>query len=94
MILAVTTQDDYTVWKMYVKTTFLNMNLVEDVNMAQPYGFLHTKFPNKVCKLERSIYVLKQASSSWNLCYHEKVKEFEFSNSEDKSCMYVKASGA
>ncbi|KAI3700324.1 hypothetical protein L2E82_44950 [Cichorium intybus] len=59
-----------------------------------PEGFEHAKYPNKVCKLEKSIYGLKQASCSWNLCFHEKVKEFGFSRSEDESCVYVKCSGS
>ena len=33
-------------------------------------------------------------SRSWNLCFDEKVKEFGFSRSEDKSCVYVKSSGS
>ncbi|KAI3504355.1 hypothetical protein L1887_32956 [Cichorium endivia] len=80
--------------KMDVKTAFLNGKLTEDVYMNQPEGFVDTKHPNKVCKLEKSIYGLKQASRSWNLCFHEKVKEFGFSRSEDESCVYVKASGS
>ncbi|KAI3751915.1 hypothetical protein L2E82_23009 [Cichorium intybus] len=80
--------------KMDVKTAFLNGKLTEDVYMNQPEGFVDTKHPNKVCKLEKSIYELKQASRSWNLCFHEKVKEFGFSRSEDESCVYVKASGS
>ena len=62
--------------------------------MVQPEGFIHAKYPNRVCKLERSIYGLKQASRSWNLCFHEKVVEYGFSRSEDESCVYVKASGS
>ena len=51
------------------------------------------KHPNRVCTLEKSIYGLKQASRKQNLCFDEKVKQFGFSRTEDKSCVYVKASG-
>ncbi|CAH1418815.1 unnamed protein product [Lactuca virosa] len=79
---------------MDVKTAFLNGKLAEDVYMAQPEGFVDPKYPNRVCKLEKSIYGLKQASRRWNLCFDKKVKEFGFSRSEDESCVYVRASGS
>ena len=47
---------DYEIWKMDVKTAFLNGKLVEDVYMNQPQGCVDAKHPNKVCKLEKSIY--------------------------------------
>ena len=47
-----------------------------------------------MCKLEKSVYRLKQASRRCNLCFDEKVKEFGFSRSEDESCVHVKASGS
>lgn len=62
--------------------------------MSQSEGFVDAKLPNRVCNLEKSIYGLKQVSHSWNICFHEKVKEFGFSKSEDKSSLYVKASGS
>ena len=45
---------------MDVKKAFLNGNLLEDVYMKQPEGFVDPRNPNKVCKLQRSIYGLKQ----------------------------------
>lgn len=49
---------------MVVKIIFLNGELKEDMYMAQPEGFISLFDHNKVCKLQRSIYGLKQASKS------------------------------
>ena len=94
VMLAIAAFHDYEIWQMDVKTAFLNGKLSEDVYMNQPEGFVDAKHPNRVCKLEKSIYGLKQASRRWNLCFDEKVKEFGFLQSEDESCVYVKASGS
>nr|GEY08244.1 putative retrotransposon protein [Tanacetum cinerariifolium] len=48
---------------MDVKTAFLNGYLNEEVYMEQHEGFINPKYPNWVCKLKRSIYGLKKASS-------------------------------
>ena len=79
---------------MDVKTTFLNGNLLEDVYMTQPEGFVNPKNCGKVCKLQRSIYGLKQASWSWNLHFDKTIKEFGFIKNEDESCVYKKVSGS
>ena len=47
-----------------------------------------------MCKLERSIYGLKQASRSWNLHFDEVVKGFNFIKNEDEPCVYKKVSGS
>jgi hypothetical protein len=49
---------------MDVKTVFLNGNLSEDVYMIQPDGFIDPRNARKICKLQNSIYGLKQASRS------------------------------
>jgi hypothetical protein len=61
---------------MNVKMTFINENLIEDVYMTQPEGFVNPKHTEKICKLQKSIYGLKQASQSWNTHFDEVVKEF------------------
>ena len=57
---------DYKIWQMDVKIIFLNGELEEEVYMIQSEDFISTD-KSKVCKLERSIYGLKQASRSWNM---------------------------
>ena len=57
--------------------------------MIQPEGFV-SKDPNKVCKLQESIYGLKQASRSWNIRFDEIIKMFGFIKNEDEPCVYKK----
>ena len=63
---------------MDVKTAFLNGNLLEDVYMTQPEGFVDPQHTSRVCKLHRSIYGLKQVSQSWNLRFDDVIKQFGF----------------
>ena len=94
IILAIATYFNYEIWQMDVKTTFLNGNINEEVYMIQPEGFVNPANAGKVCKLRKSIYGLKQASRSWNLCFDEVVKEFGFIKNEEEPCLYKKASGS
>ena len=52
----------------------LNGFLKEELYMMQQEGFVNPKGANKVCKLQRSIYGLVQASLSWNICFDELIK--------------------
>nr|GEW24979.1 hypothetical protein [Tanacetum cinerariifolium] len=58
ILLAIVAYYDYEIWKMDIKTAFLNGHLSEEVYMEQPKGFVNPKYPNHVCKLKRSIYGL------------------------------------
>nr|GFA47951.1 retrotransposon protein, putative, Ty1-copia subclass [Tanacetum cinerariifolium] len=85
---------DYEIWQMDVKTAFLNGYLNEEVYMEQPEGFVNPKYPNRVCKLKRSIYGLKQASRQWNKRFDDEIKKFGFTQNRDEPCVYIKASGS
>ncbi|KAK8610748.1 hypothetical protein V6N13_081904 [Hibiscus sabdariffa] len=62
--------------------------------MTQPEGFVTLENARKVCKLQRFIYGLKQASRSWNLRFNEAIQEFRFIRNEDEPCVYKKFSGS
>ena len=56
--------------------------------MVQPEGFVAKGHEQKVCKLLRSIYGLKQASRSWNLRFDETIKTYGFEQNVDEPCVY------
>ena len=94
IMLAVAAFFDYEIWQMDVKTAFLNGNIEEELYMMQPKGFVDPKDADKVCKLQRSIYGLKQASRSWNLRFDEVIKGFGFVQTYGEACIYKKVSGS
>ncbi|KAK1662819.1 hypothetical protein QYE76_050978, partial [Lolium multiflorum] len=79
---------------MDVKTAFLNGDIEEELYMVQPKGFVDPKNANKVCKLQRSIYGLKQASRSWNRRFDKVIKDFGFIQCHGEACIYKKVSGS
>ena len=93
ILLAIVAHYDYEICQMDVKIAFLNGNLTEKVYMTQSEGFISGS-GSKVCKLQRSIYGLKQASKSWNIRFDETIKEFGFSQNLDEPCVYKKTSGS
>ena len=79
---------------MDVKIAFLNGFLKEELYMMQPEDFVDPKGANKVCKLQRSIYGLVQASRSWNKCFDSVIKAYGFIQTFGEACIYKKVSGS
>ena len=75
------------------KTVILNGFLKEELYMMQPEGFVDPKGANKVCKLQRSIYGLVQASQSWNKRFDSVIKAYGFIRTFGEACIYKKVSG-
>ena len=61
-------------WPLYqldIKNVFLHGDLVEEVYMEQPPGFVAQGESGLVCRLRRSLYGLKQSPCSilvWHIC--------------------------
>nr|GEX35397.1 putative retrotransposon protein [Tanacetum cinerariifolium] len=94
ILIAIAAYYDYEIWQMDVKTAFLNGYINEEVYMEQPEGFVNPKYPNRVCKLKRSIYGLKQASRQWNKRFDDEIKKFGFTQNRDEPYVYIKSSGS
>ncbi|GKA96740.1 retrotransposon protein, putative, ty1-copia subclass, partial [Tanacetum coccineum] len=92
ILIAIAAFYDYEIWQIDIKTTFLNGHLSEEVYMVQPKGFVNLKYHNRVCKLKRSVYGLKQASRQWNKRFDDEIKKFSFSQNHDEPCVYMNAS--
>ena len=60
MLISVVAFYGLIIYQMDVKTTFLNGELEEEIYMDQPDGFVANDQENKVCKLLKSLYGLKQ----------------------------------
>jgi hypothetical protein len=50
---------------MDIKSDVLSGVIQEWVYVRQPSSFENPKYSNKVCKLSKALYVLKQASWAW-----------------------------
>ena len=57
-------------------------------------GFIAKGQEHMVCKLQRSIYGLKQASQLWNIRFDQAIKTFGFDKSLDEPCVYKRIQGA
>ncbi|KAL4016333.1 hypothetical protein IC575_023981 [Cucumis melo] len=88
ILLSIAAYFDYEIWQMDVKTAFLNGNLEETIYMQQPEGFIIPGQEQKICKLNRSIYGLKQASRSWNIRFDTAIKSYGFDQIVDEPCVY------
>ncbi|KAH9685593.1 hypothetical protein KPL70_014018 [Citrus sinensis] len=90
ILLSIAAVLDYEIWQTDVKTAFLNGHLEENIYMQQPDGFIQKGQEHMVCKLQRSIYGLKQASRSWNIRFDQAIKSFGFIQNIDEPCVYKK----
>ncbi|CAA7027704.1 unnamed protein product [Microthlaspi erraticum] len=64
-ILAKAAQNSWKVYQLDVKSAFLHGNLEEDVYIEQPLGFEVAGEAEKVYKLRKALYGLRQAPRAW-----------------------------
>jgi hypothetical protein len=76
MLLVYATHHSFKLYKMNVKSTFLNDPIKEDVYVEQPSCFESEGYPNHIYKLYKTLYELKQAPRDW----YEYLRDFLIKN--------------
>lgn len=90
IILAIAAETKAKLRQFDVKTAFLHGELKEDVYMSQPVGFGDGS--RRVCKLQRSLYGLKQASRCWNQKISRFIERFGLAASKADPCVFTNES--
>ena len=88
-VLALSAQNNLDVHHMDVQSAFLNGELSETVYVTQPEGFAIKGKEHLVCKLQKSLYGLKQSPKCWNNQLDNYLKSLNFKQSDIDSCIYT-----
>ena len=89
-MLALVTLLDLELEKLDVKTTFLHGDLDEDIYMEQPERFVQHQNGRLVCKLEKSLYGLKQSPRKLYKKFDSFMVSQGYTGSEYVHCLYFK----
>ena len=75
---------------MDVETAFLNGKLDEEIYMQQPEGYVKPGEGHLACRLEKSLYGLKQLSRYWNKTFKESVEKLGFTQASADPCVFIR----
>ena len=84
-------------WEIHhldVKTAFLNGELKETVYVFQPEGFVKKGSEDKVYKLNKALYGLRQAPRAWNNKLNRILLDLQFTKCSKEPSVYRKNVGA
>ncbi|KAF0891669.1 hypothetical protein E2562_010887 [Oryza meyeriana var. granulata] len=93
LLLAFAAQEGWMVHHMDVKFAFLNVELVEEVYVVQPPGFVVYGEENKVYMLDKALYGLRQAPRAWNTKLDATLKKIGFRQSPLEHGLYARSDG-
>ena len=92
LIIALAAQRGWQVHHMDVKSAFLNGDLLEDVYVQQPPGFVVKASSGKVLKLKKALYGLRQAPRAWNARLDSELVKLGFERNPLEHAVYRRAS--
>eukprot|EP00253_Pinus_taeda_P023702 PITA_23702 len=89
-VVAIVMQHKWKVYQMDIKSTFLNRVLKEEVYVAQPPGYEVEGQEDKVYRLRKALYRLKQASYAWYNRIDAYLLENGFDKCDGEPTLYLK----
>ncbi|KAM1087183.1 hypothetical protein ACFX2B_012591 [Malus domestica] len=90
LLISLAAQNKWKIQQMDVKSAFLNGVLEEEVYIQQPPGYEIKRHEDKVLKLKKAPYGLKQAPQAWNSCIDKYFQENNFTKCPHEHALYVK----
>ena len=88
LLLALSAKHKLLVNHIDVVSAYLNGELEEEIFMEQPPMFVSETHPNKVCRLKKSLYGLKQAGRYWNKKINSLLNDMGFRRCKTDNCIY------
>ena len=87
-ILSLSAARNLDMTQLDVKPAFLYGEINEKIYLNQPEGFIIPGKEREVCKLNKCIYGLKQASRVWNKHFNKFLQDFGLNPSVSDPCVY------
>lgn len=88
LLLALAVKNKMHLHQIDVTTAYLNSELEDEVYMKPPPNFVDKDCPNKVLKLNKAIYGLKQSGKEWHKRLDDTLRKMDFSPCKNEPCLY------
>ena len=92
MVIALAVEHKRYLHQMDASSAYLNGELHVIVFMKQPQFFEDKNYPNKVLRLKKSLYGLKQSGREWNTKLNDVLKRLNFNpciSTQKKKMAYI-----
>lgn len=93
LLLALSAKNGWEAHHLDVKSAFLNGELLEEVYVTQPEGFVKKGKENKVYRLLKALYGLRQAPRAWYAKLNRSLRELGFEKCPYEHAVYTKREG-
>ena len=90
LLIALAAQRSWEIHHMDVKSAFLNGDLMEEVYVQQPPGFVVENGSGKVLKLRKALYGLRRAPRAWNARLDKELLKLGFVKKSFGTCSLQK----
>ena len=96
LVIAIAAQEGLQLYTVDVDNAYLNGDIDAELYMKQPKGFVDPQHPDTskwVCKLNKSLYGIKQAGNIWNGAIHTYIISLQFIRAKGDLCVYTREHG-
>ena len=93
VLIAIAAKHDLELFQLEVKTAFHYGEVDEEIYISQPEGYVTAGREHEVCRLNKSIYGIRQASRIWNQKLHSALLSYGLIQSTADPCIYFQNEG-